>query len=171
MQQKNIPIFMVPKVKNMPAIFYKYRFIIAVACSLLLLLSSCKKLALLSGDQSTLEQYFADNVLNRTFIVDFATDSSIDITTKYSGYDFILKKDTSFYNGNMTGTKNGVTYSGTWSSNSDYSKLVINLSSPTIPAEFIFLNRAWKFTKKGVPVLNLAPWGSIDPKVLYMRRL
>ena len=159
------------KIKNMPAILYKYRFVIAVVCALLLLLTSCKKLALLSGDQSTLEKYFAENVLNRNFIVDFASNSGTDITSQYTGYNFILTKDTSFYNGNMTGTKEGVTYSGTWSSNSDYSKLVINLNSPSIPAEFVFLNRAWKFTKKGVPVLNLAPWGNTDPKILYMRRL
>ena len=159
------------KVKNIPAVFYKYRVVIAVVCALLLLLTSCKKLALLSGDQSTLEKYFAENVLNRNFIVDFASNSGTDITSQYTGYNFVLTKDTSFYNGNMTGTKDGVTYSGTWSSNSDYSKLVINLNNPSIPAEFVFLNRAWKFTKKGVPVLNLAPWGNTDPKILYMRRL
>lgn len=171
MQQKNIPIFTVLKQKKLPAIFYKYRFIIAVACSLLILSSSCKKLALLSGDQSALEQYFAENVLNKNFIVDFATDSSVNITSKYTGYNFILTKDTSFYQGKMTGTKDGITYYGFWSSNRDYSKLVINLNTPSIPSEFVFLNRAWKFTKKGIPVLNLAPWGTTDPKVLYMRRL
>ena len=117
------------KIKNMPATLYKYRFVIAVVCALLLLLTSCKKLALLSGDQSTLEKYFAENVLNRNFIVDFASNSGTDITSQYTGYNFVLTKDTSFYNGNMTGTKEGVTYSGTWSSNSDYSKLVINLTS------------------------------------------
>ncbi|MBC7511878.1 MAG: hypothetical protein H7320_24530 [Ferruginibacter sp.] len=159
------------KLKNLPAIFYKCRFVIALVCALLLLLSSCKKLALLSGDQSTLEKYFAENVLNRNFIVDFASNSGTDITSQYTGYNFVLTKDTSFYNGNMTGTKDGVTYSGTWTSNSDYSKLVINLNSPSIPVEFVFLNRAWKFTKKGVPVLNLAPWGNTEPKILYMRRL
>jgi hypothetical protein len=164
-------VSMVDKVKNMPATLYKGSFVIAALCTLLLLLSNCKKLALLNADQHTLEQYFADNVLNKTFIVDFASDSGADITSNYSGYDFILTKDTSFYNGNMAATKNGVTYSGTWSSNSDYSKLVISLTNPSIPSEFIFLNRAWRFTKKDVPVLKLAPWGSSDPKVLYMRRL
>ncbi|MDB5277760.1 MAG: hypothetical protein JWR61_2715 [Ferruginibacter sp.] len=145
--------------------------LIALCCSLTLLGSGCKKLKLLSGDQSTLEQYFADNVLGRTFVVDFASDSSADITSQYAGYDFILTKTTSFYEGDMTGTKDGITCTGTWSSNSDYSKLVINLNSSNIPASFAFLNRSWKFTKKGVPVLELAPWGSTDPKVLHMRRL
>ena len=171
MPQKKLTIFITNKLKNMPAIFYKGRFIIAVICALLLLLFSCKKLALVNADQGTLEKYFAENVLNKTFVVEFASDSSIDITGKYNGYDFVLTNTTSYYDGNMTGTKNGVTYSGTWVSNSDYSKLVINLNAPSVPAEFVFLNREWKFTKKDVPVLKLAPWGSTDPKVLHMRRL
>ena len=171
MPQKNLTVFISNKLKNMTAIFYKGRFIIAVICALLLLLFSCKKLALVNADQGTLEKYFAENVLNKTFVVEFASDSSIDITSKYSGYDFVLTNTTSYYDGNMTGTKNGVIYSGTWVSNSDYSKLVINLNSPSIPTEFVFLNREWKFTKKDVPVLKLAPWGSTDPKVLHMRRL
>ena len=149
----------------------KSGFVITLACCLLVVPGGCKKLALLTPDQNTLEQYFADNVLNKDFVVDFASDSSVDITSVYSGYDFVLTKDTSFYSGNMTGTKNGVTYSGTWSSNSDYSKLVINLTMPSTPPEFIFLNREWRFTKKDVPVLKLAPWGSTAPKILYMRRL
>jgi hypothetical protein len=71
----------------------------------------------------------------------------------------------------MTGTKAGVTYSGTWTSNDDYSKLIISLTTPTPPAEFSFINRSWKFTKKAVPVLELAPWGTTEAKVLHMERL
>jgi hypothetical protein len=170
MQQKNILAFMVCKKIIHSGNFYM-AILIALCCSLTLLSSSCKKLKLLSGDQSTLEQYFADNVLGRTFVVDFASDSSVDLTIQYTGYDFILTKTTSYYEGDMTGTKDGITYTGKWSSNSDYSKLVINLNSSNIPASFVFLNRSWKFTKKTNPVLELAPWGSTDPKVLHMRRL
>jgi hypothetical protein len=166
-----MPVYISNNLKSMPSILFKARFFVAVVCSVLLVMSSCKKLALATANQGTLEQYFADNVLNKNFVVDFASDSSVDITSKYNGYNFVLTKTTSYYDGNMTGTKNGVTYSGTWVSNSDYSKLVINVNSPSIPAEFIFLNREWRFTKKDVPVLKLAPWGSSDPKVLYMRRL
>ncbi len=171
MLQKNLPESMIYKSKKRLASFFLTSFLIAACCSLLILSGGCKKLALATGDQHALEQYFADNVLNRTFVVDFATDSSVDITSKYSGNNFILTKTTSYYDGNMTGTKDGMTYTGTWVSNSDYSKLVINLNSPSVPATFVFFNRIWKFTKKGVPVLQLAPWDSTDPKVLYMRRL
>jgi hypothetical protein len=71
----------------------------------------------------------------------------------------------------MTGTKDGITYSGTWSCNEDYSKLVISLTSPSVPAAFGFINRSWKFTKKALPIMELAPWGTTDPKILHMRRL
>jgi hypothetical protein len=71
----------------------------------------------------------------------------------------------------MTAIKNGVTYSGTWACNSDYGKLTINITQPSVPAEIGFLNREWRFTKKDLPVMELAPWGSTAPIVLHMRRL
>ena len=71
----------------------------------------------------------------------------------------------------MTGTKDGIVYTGTWVSNADYSQLAININSPSVPPEFIFLNRVWRFTKKSLPIMELAPYGTTDPKVLHMRRL
>jgi hypothetical protein len=156
----------------MPFFLNKGRFIIAILLAMLLLLmSSCKKLAIAAGSRSQLESLFEENVLNKNFVVRLATDNGTDITSQFAGYNFVLTKTTSFYDGPMTGTKAGVTYSGTWTSNDDYSKLIINLNTPTPPAEFGFINRSWKFTKKAVPVLELAPWGSTDPKVLHMERL
>ncbi len=152
-------------------ILYKGRFIVALVFASLLLLSSCKKLKAAAGDRAALEQLFEENILNKNFVVHLATDSGVNITSKYTGYTFILTKTTSYYDGPMTGTRAGVTYTGTWTSNDDYSKLVISLTSPNIPAEFKFINRQWKFTKKAVPIMELAPWGSTDPKVLQMERL
>lgn len=171
MSQKNMNIFTFPKLKKMVPIVFKRSLLAAIVCSILFSSIGCKKLALAVASQSTIEKYFADNVLNRTFVVDFASNNGTDITSQYTGYNFILTNTTSYYNGNMTGTKNGVTYSGTWSTNSDYSKLVINLNTPSIPTEFIFLNGDWKFTKKDPPVLKLAPYATTEPKILYMRRL
>jgi len=172
MSQKNTNKFTISKLNKMSAIVFKRSFrVAAVCCMLLCIMGSCKKLALATASQSDIEKYFAENVLNRTFVVDFASNNGTDITSQYTGCDFVLTNTTSYYNGNMTGTKNGVTYSGTWSTNSDYSKLVINLTTPAIPTEFIFLNGDWKFTKKDVPVLKLAPYASSEPKILYMRRL
>jgi hypothetical protein len=142
--------------KNFPLILF-----------LLLLVSpSCKKNAD-SGTNALLEQYFEANVLNRNYTVTFAQENSTDLTANYSGYVFLLLK-TDFYHGPLEVTKSGTTFTGTWSSNNDYSKLVITLSNP--PAEFGFLNRAWRFTSKAFPTLKLAPWGSSDALVLYMLR-
>lgn len=156
----------------MSILLYKGRLILAIALALMLLLSgSCKKLAVATGSRSQLEALFEENILNKNFVVDLATDNGTNITNQYAGYNFILTKTTSFYDGPMTGTKAGSTYSGTWTSNDDYSKLVINLNNPTPPVEFNFLNISWKFTKKALPILELAPWGSTESKVLHMKRL
>ena len=91
---------------------------------------SCKK----SGDAGTnalLEQYFETNVLNRNFIVSLAQDNGTDLTANYNGYVFVLLK-TDFYHGPLQATKGGTMYTGTWSSNNDYSKLVISSSKSSV---------------------------------------
>jgi hypothetical protein len=170
MPQKNIRISILRKFEAMPSMMFNYRFIIALVCAALLLLSGCKK-ALEDIPDSTLQGYFETNILNKDFVVDMATDSSVDKTSLYAGYTFVLTRTTSYTEGPMTGTKDGVVYTGTWVSNADYSQLAISLNTPSIPTEFIFLNRVWRFTKKSLPIMELAPYGSTDPKVLYMRRL
>ena len=133
--------------------------------SFLLLGVSCKK----SGDANNpvLEQLFESNILNRDFTVSLATDNGTDLTADYAGYTFVLSK-TDFYHGPLQAKKNGTTFTGTWSSNSDYSQLIIILPNP--PSEFSFLSRSWRFTSKNFPTLALAPWGSNDPIVLHMYR-
>lgn len=126
--------------------------------------TACKKNIIKT---TILENYFENNVLNKNFTVTLAKDSTTDITANYSGEVFVLQK-TDFYHGPLKATKNGTTYSGTWSSNDDYSKLIITLPNP--PAEFAFLIREWRFTSKNIPTLELAPWGSSEPLVLHMRR-
>lgn len=164
-QKKNLRNF-----DDMPVIIFKNRIIIALLCAAMLLMGGCKK-TVENISTPTLQQYFEDNILNKNFVVEFATDSSVNKTSDYAGYTFVLTKTTSYYDGPMTGTKAGIVYSGTWASNEDYSKLVISLNSPTPPVEFNFINRAWKFTQKNLPIMELAPWGTTDPKVLHMRRL
>jgi hypothetical protein len=166
---KNIPIFIKNNLEDMPAKAFRSRYIIALLFAVLLLAVSCKK-AQDKITQDLLQQYFESNILNRDFIVKLATDNSTDLTSQYDGYVFRLLKNTN-YDGPMTGIKNGVTYNGTWNTNEDFSKLTISLTLPSIPAEFIFLNRGWRFTKKAVPVMELAPWGNTDPIVLHMERL
>jgi len=118
-----------------------------------------------TGTSTILEQYFEANVLNQNFLINSATDNGTDITANYNGYTFKMLK-TDYYHGPAQATKGANTYTGTWSSNSDYSKLVITL--PNTPSEFVFLNREWRFTKKAFPQMELAPWGTTEPLVLHM---
>lgn len=120
-----------------------------------------------TGTSTLLEQYFETNILNRDFIINLAINNSVDVTSNYNGYLFkLLKGD--LYHGEVKATKGAAVYSGTWSCNNDYSKLTI--AFPSIPSEFVFLNREWRFTKKAVPQMELAPWGSAEPHVLHMLR-
>jgi hypothetical protein len=158
------------KFDTMSTLVLSQRLAIALLCAGLLLLSSCKK-AIEQIQQSTLQQYFEDNILNRSFVVELATDNGTIKTDEFTGYEFVLKKGTDLLAGPMTGTKSGVTFTGTWTSNDDYGKLVIDINTPTPPPHFGFINRSWRFTKKSLPIMELAPWGSTEPKVLHMRRL
>jgi hypothetical protein len=157
------------KFGEIPVMMYNYRFLIALSFAAILLLCSCKKKAE-DISQKTLQEYFEETILNKNFIVEYAKDT-VDITGNYGTDTFVMKKGATYYDGVMTGKNGAVTYTGTWSSNEDYSKLNINIDAPTPPSTYIFLNRAWRFTKKSLPVMELAPWGTTDPKVLHMRRL
>lgn len=158
------------KFEAMPTVIYNHRFIIVLICAALLLLCGCKK-KVEDISQQTLQQYFESTILNKPFVVEYAKDTANDITSNYSTDTFILKKGSTYYGGEMTGTKSGALFSGTWATNDDYSKLDININTPAPPSEYTFLNRSWKFTKKSLPVMELAPWGTTDPKILHMRRL
>ena len=131
----------------------------------LVLCTSCKKGDTLNNP--LLEKYFETNILTRQFVVSLARDNTSDITSDYNGYTFVLLK-TDLYHGPIAATGNGVVYNGSWSSNSDYSKLIITL--PETPLVFNFLSRSWRFTSKNLPTMKLAPWGSRDPIVLHMLR-
>ena len=168
MQLKNIMKFTV-KIIDMSL---KNILIVALFGSILLTLSNCKKLELLTGSKTAMEQFFSDNVLDKNFVISFASDSTAIITNTFTGYTFKFSKTTSFYNGTITAVKTGATYTGTWSMNSDFSKLTINLTTPAIPIELVFLNRAWKFTKKDFDLMILAPWYDDNgPKVLNIKKL
>ncbi len=153
---------------------YRSRFLLTLIIALLLLVSSCGKPKPPEYIVNVYEKYFETNILNTDFKVKLATDSGVDLTVKYADYRFKLLKTTNF-NGPMTATKvsnNSVVYTGTWSCNDDYSKLIINIPSPASnPSEFKFMNREWRFAKKALPVMEFDPWGTTDPKVLHMERL
>lgn len=163
--------FILPKVDTLMIIVYKHRVLIALLSAILLLTTSCKKTIIDSLSESTLRQYFDEQILNKNFIVELATDTSINKTNNFNGYTFILSRTTSFIDGPMIAFKATDTIKGNWASSEDYGFLTINLNNPTPPTYFAFINRKWKFVKKDLPVMQLAPYGTTDPKVLHMRRL
>ena len=126
---------------------------------------SCGK----SNPQQSLpvEQFFETNILNRKFVVSFAQDSAVDITSDYNGYFFILQ-ETDLYHGPLQVTNGSNTYTGTWACDSDYGKLTITL--PDTPAIFQFLTRDWRFVSKNIPTIQVSPWGTTQPYFLNMTR-
>ncbi len=124
----------------------------------------CKK----SIPTSMAESYFEDNVLNRNFTITYALNEGAVITGDYTGYNFLLRKGSDYYNGPLIVTKGGDIYNGTWLSNEDYGKLTIVL--PASLEIFKFLSRDWRFTSKKLPVLKFAPWGSTANTALTMER-
>jgi hypothetical protein len=167
MPAENMAIFIQPKIHVMKTLIFRPVIIFIIPLVVLFVFNSCHKNPVEVIQQTAYEKQFEDNILNKNFRVYLAIDNGVDLTSQYTGYTFVLYKST-YYNGPMTAVKNAVTYNGTWSSNDDYSKLVITF--PSTPTEFVFLNRDWKFTKKSLPVMELAPWGSLEPKVLHMER-
>ncbi len=168
MQAKNTQGSMKEAKQPVTTFLLKWRFLIAVLFAVaILFLQGCGKGE--SPTEDLYQKYFEQNVLNSDFVVSLATDNGTNLTSQYSGWVFRLLKNT-YYDGPMTAIKNGVTYSGTWSCNQDYGKLTINITMPSIPPEISFLNREWRFTKKDLPTMELAPWGSTAPIVLHMQR-
>ncbi len=158
------------KHSNFPGLIYKWRFVIAIFMALtMLVLTGCGKIGI-PAKEDLYKQYFEQNVLNRDFKVSLATDNGSDSTALYNGWVFKLLKNT-YYDGPMTAIKNGETYTGTWKCNEDFGKLTIQIIEPGVPASFNFLNREWRFTKKDLPTMEFAPWGSSAPVVLHMMRL
>lgn len=129
--------------------------IVVIAASMVLFFISCGKPS--PKDLLPLQQFFETNILNRNYVVSLAQDSTGDITSQYSGYVFILRK-TDFYHGPLEVSKGSNHYTGSWACDNDYGKLTITL--PTAPEEFQFLTRDWRFVKKDIPTLQLAPWGA-----------
>jgi hypothetical protein len=167
MPTKNITEFIPNKILAMKKTIYNPVFIFFTALAILFVFTGCSKSAVEAIQTTYAQQQFEDNILNKNFRVNLATDNGVDLTPQFSGYTFVLLKST-YTNGPMTAVKNAVTYNGTWSCNEDYSKLVITF--PSTPTEFDFINREWKFTKKSLPIMELAPWGTLEPKVLHMER-
>ncbi len=135
---------------------FSLKLLLFIACVAIFV--SCKKNdSTNTGTGTLVEQLFESQVLNHDFIVNLAMDNGTDLTANYNGYTFRLLK-TDFYHGPAQIKKGTTIYTGSWSCNEDYSKLIITL--PGTPSELVFLTREWRFISKNLPQLKLAPWGS-----------
>jgi hypothetical protein len=144
---------------------YKIFFI-----GIIILNTGCKK-AKEAVQANIIEQFYEQNVLNKDFIISYANNGKEEITAQYDGYKFRLVKN-SFYDGPLTATKDGITYTGSWSATQDYGKLTISMPLSPI-SEFSFLNREWRFIEKALPTMKLSPWirTDTDATELHITRL
>jgi hypothetical protein len=121
---------------------------------------SCRKKAIEKKvmEPSFLNKFFEENVLNRDITVLEARQDGRDTLSIFNGYVFKLLKNT-YYDGPFEAKANGNTYLGTWQSNDDYSKLVLDIHGQP-PLEWVCLT--WKFSKKTTTSLELVPWFNTD---------
>jgi hypothetical protein len=127
----------------------------------LLIVSSCKKPKPPAYIANVYEQYFETNILNTDFKVKLATNNAVDITNQFTDYRFKLLKNT-YYDGPMTATKvsnTSVVYSGTWSCNEDFSKLVISITQSNVPPGFCFFKQAMEIHQEGSTGYGTSPVG------------
>ncbi|MBL7812146.1 MAG: hypothetical protein JNL57_07965 [Bacteroidetes bacterium] len=106
-----------------------------------------------------LESLFESMILNRQTIIQQANDSAgTDITNSYTGYIFMLKKNT-YHDGPFVCTTPDSTFTGTWSCNADYSQMLLHLTGKP---EFENFNIYWKFKSKSNTKIELLPWFSFQ---------
>lgn len=99
-----------------------------------------------------------DNILNRDFTVTQAKFEGRDTTPLFGGYVFKLLKN-SYYDGPFEARKEGKTYTGTWQSNDDYSKLILDIK---LNDTLRWVSLTWKFKSKTQNSLEIVPWFNTD---------
>lgn len=93
-------------------------------------------------------------VLGKPFVMKSAVDSAgNDITAEFANQVYYLDKQ-SYTNGPSRVVVDGVTYSGFWDSNEDYSKLVLRVSGLK---NFEFFSIPWRITNKTFTGLSMIP--------------
>lgn len=119
---------------------------------------SKKKLEDKVFEPSFLNKFMEDNILNRDFTVTQAKFEGRDTTPMFSGYIFKLLKNT-YYDGPFEARHDGKTYTGTWQSNDDYSKLILDIK---VNDTLQWVSLTWKFKSKTQTSLEIVPWFNTD---------
>ena len=123
-----------------------------------LALSCKKKIEEKVFEPSFLNKFMEDNILNRDFTITEARFEGRDTTAMYNGYVFKLLKNT-YYDGPFEARRNGNTYTGTWQSNDDYSKLILDIK---VNDTLRWVSLTWKFKSKTQTSLEIIPWFNTD---------
>jgi hypothetical protein len=76
----------------------------------------------------------------------------------YGDYVFKLYKNT-YYDGPFEARNSTDTFTGTWVSNDDYSKLILDIAG-TSALDWVSID--WKFKSKSTTTLELVPWFNTD---------
>lgn len=109
-------------------------------------------------DPDTMQAFFETYILGKDIRVSVARFEGRDTTALLSPYTFKLHKNT-YYDGPFTAISASDTFTGTWQSNSDYSKLILDIKQNTA-LEWISIS--WKFKSKTMTSLELIPWFDTD---------
>ncbi|HUR10466.1 MAG TPA: hypothetical protein VM012_03815 [Flavitalea sp.] len=96
--------------------------------------SSCKKTI-----DNKKKDLLIEAMTNGVWLVDLYTESGVDITADFAGYEFQFLED-----GTVMGTKNSVMTHGTWVG--DFNSQTISSQFPGAPAPLGKLNGTWKIT-------------------------
>jgi hypothetical protein len=123
---------------------------------------ACKKkeeiIAAKAYEPSTLNQFFETYILNKDIRITVAKFEGRDTTAMYGDYVFKLYKNT-YYDGPFEARNSKDTFTGTWFSNDDYSKLILDIAG-TSALDWVSID--WKFKSKSTTTLELIPWFNTD---------
>ena len=123
---------------------------------------ACKKkeeiIAAKAYEPSTLNQFFETYILNKDIRITVAKFEGRDTTAMYGDYVFKLYKNT-YYDGPFEARNSTDTFTGTWVSNDDYSKLILDIAG-TSALDWVSID--WKFKSKSTTTLELVPWFNTD---------
>jgi len=121
-----------------------------------------------SAARAYMEKIFEATVLNQPIRIVLAVDSAgNNLTPDYQDMIIYLRKDT-YYSGPLEILAKGTKYMGTWGSNSDYSRLNLNIQG--VP-EFVFFDNTWRFTYKSATLLKIAPVTNPGKKTLHLEKI
>lgn len=109
-------------------------------------------------EPDTMQAFFETYILGKDIRVTTAKFEGRDTTAMLSPYTFRLHKNT-YYDGPFSAVNGSDTFWGSWQSNSDYSKLILDVRQNSA---LDWISISWKFKSKTISSLELIPWFDTD---------